>query len=156
MDFQIENSAFDKSRRSNSVTYMFEHGLFKLTLKFIERKEGIRLYGIDVHKAENKFKPKNESALFYAVKNALNELCKAGEFGEHPRFIKRLMWKDGHMTSDFRYYIRTAGKPKKAEKGYKPYYGICDDNYQIADCAEVFRQTGNVYLTCYDLMADED
>ena len=45
----------------------------------------------------------SESTLLYTIKEKLNR--------EGHRFIKKLMWKDGHMVDDKQQYIRAAKLP---------------------------------------------
>lgn len=140
----------------------FEHGLFTLLLHFIYRttSEGRQLswYGLTVERVNPLYKPRTESALFYGLLSSLNvivaerwQMFGYTKPGIVKPFIKKLMSKDGHMTSDYRYYIRTAGPMRKSA----PYWGITDDNYAIADCGKVFCDTGHVYLTVNDLKPDK-
>lgn len=80
---------------------------------------------------------KNESALWYAIRNVLR---KEGE-----DVIKKEMSKDGHMVSDGIFYVRSrkTGKPGA--------FGIYDDRYQVRDSAEDYNKGEEVSLSLVDM-----
>ena len=49
-----------------------------------------------------------ESRLLYHIKNKLNNDPGVVGCPEGTRFIKKRMWKDGHLVSDLQQYIRTS------------------------------------------------
>ena len=91
----------------------------------IERK-GSR---VTVTKTKGDPRVKNESALWYAIRNLLR---KAGE-----DVIKKEMSKDGHMVSDGIFYVRSR---KAGENSFMIY----DHRYQVRDSAEDYNKEGAV------------
>jgi hypothetical protein len=80
----------------------------------------------------NDSRVKDESHFFYQVKLAL--MRKGFDV------IKKEMAKDGHLTSEGRYYVRSRrGRPND---NFAVYY----DHYQLRDVAEEYRKHGRVEL----------
>jgi len=73
-----------------------------------------------------------ESGFLYLIKK---ELIKQGY-----DVIKKLMWKDGHLVSDYDHYIRT-----RKVKGPNS-FAIWDGNHAIRSCAEDYKRDGMVIL----------
>ncbi len=74
-----------------------------------------------------------ESRLFYHVKNALN---KQGH-----NFIKKRMWKDGHLVDDMQQYIRTKDGSM----------AIYNPQWAIAGADKLLRERGSLTLPVIDL-----
>lgn len=80
---------------------------------------------------------KDESDLFFRLKKTLQAL------GED--VIKKLMYKDGHMVSDYDYYVRSRNAKEVGS------YGIYNPSSSIRDGAEVYNREGSVILTAFAL-----
>lgn len=107
----------------------------------------LELYSVKVKKVEGKkYSPKTESTLLYHLKKAMNILVaeQYSIFGFTKPvikpFIKKRMWRDGHMVSDHCQYLRTSDKPKKN----MPYYGIWDSAYALRLTTEALKEFGQV------------
>jgi len=72
---------------------------------------------------------KNESHLLYRIQQELKQ--------QGYDVVKRLMWKDGHLTDDTRHYIRERGGE----------WAIVDSYYAIRDSAVDYRDNGTVEFT---------
>jgi hypothetical protein len=72
-----------------------------------------------------------ESRLLHRVKQVLNART------EGPVFIKKLMWKDGHMVDDLQHYLRTR-KP--------PYIYIYNGSWAIEGAEADYNKDGQVTL----------
>ena len=75
----------------------------------------------------------SESQLLYRVKLELNKLGY--------NFIKKLMWKDGHLTSEGQHYLRARKVPVK----HGEIESIWDTNYQVRDAAKDYNAGGVTY-----------
>lgn len=96
-----------------------------------------------------------ETAVFNLVKTALNQLSRCQRFlapsaSEYVSWIKKKMWKDGHMTADSNYYVR-----EQFRKGMTRQLAIHDGQYAIRDLCSELRTEGTVYLTVTDLLEGE-
>jgi len=79
-----------------------------------------------------------ESRLLYHVKRILN---KRGH-----DFIKKRMWKDGHLVDDHQQYIRSGRKP-----GSLTCLAIWNSHWAIEGANETFNRTGTVSLSFDDI-----
>jgi hypothetical protein len=77
---------------------------------------------------------KNESALLHHVKLAL--------IAQGFDVIKKLMWKDGHMVSEYQHYIRT----RRARVGTEA-IAIFSNFFALRDASEDFNTDGKVTLS---------
>lgn len=141
-----------------STEFSFKDFPFNVVLSFNYRKDDeaiktLNLFSVTVKLTEKKYKPANESLLLHHLKLAMNVLLAEQHmvFGVTeaviPPFIKKLMWKDGHLVDDTCHYLRTSGKPKKD----LPYYGIWDANYAIRLSTEKLKESGEVSFTVGNL-----
>lgn len=81
----------------------------------------------------------SDSQLFYDIKKILNSVVMiTSKYGV---FIKKLMYKDGHMVADTQYYIRSQ-KPTSPEKTY---IMIHDPSYAIRSLYEDYNK--NEFIT---------
>ena len=78
-----------------------------------------------------------ESRLLYHVKLALNR--------QGFDFIKKRMWKDGHLVDDMKQYLRE--RNMKAAR----VLAIYNDRWLIEGADEIYNRTGSVVLTVEDL-----
>ncbi len=92
---------------------------------------------IECHQEQSDPRMKNESHFFYHLKLALNK--------QGYDLIKKLMWKDGHMTDDLRYYLRQ----KKIKKN-EPCAMVIDDAYYFRNTAKAFNDGNYVNLNTVD------
>jgi len=90
-------------------------------MKVIVRKTYITFW-----REKNELRISNESSLLYRLKLLLNE--------RGFDFIKKLMWKDGHMVSDTQHYLRAR---KVAPNRICVIY---DGNYAIRDSAKEYNE----------------
>lgn len=88
---------------------------------------------VTIRRDDNDPRPSNESHLLYQIKR---ELQKQGF-----DVIKKRMWKDGHMVSDFCQYIRS--RNVKAPDAFM----LWDSEYAVRDLAQDYRKRGFVTLT---------
>ena len=72
-----------------------------------------------------------ESRLFYHMKPILESITGR-------KWIKKRMWKDGHMVDDIQQYLRTANKP---------YECIYNSAWAIESADDTLNRTGEVTLT---------
>lgn len=79
-----------------------------------------------------------ESRLLYHVKQILNR--------QGYNFIKKRMWKDGHMVSEQQLYLRER-KPKNGRL-----LGIYSHFWQIRGAEEDFNKNGEVMFTVQNLV----
>ena len=82
-----------------------------------------------------------ESRLLYHVKHYLN--------GCGHDFIKKRMWKDGHLVDDMQQYLRER-KPVAGSQ-----YCIFNPRWQIRGADSIFRERGEVILRVVDLLNAE-
>lgn len=82
--------------------------------------------------------PFKESLLLHRIKLALTK-----QTGRD--WIKKRMWKDGHMVSDHCQYLRER-KPHSAGQ-----LAVWDSSYAVRDIAEDFRECGEVVLSVANL-----
>ena len=87
-----------------------------------------------------------ESRFLYHVQKALNipeiyiEGCR-----NHPldnpslKFLKKRMWKDGHLVSDTQQYLRSR-KPVKKDDGSNVYLSLYNDHWAISDLSTDFNE----------------
>ena len=76
----------------------------------------------------------NESRLLHLIKTQLNH--------QGYDLIKKLMWKDGHMTSDHLHYLRVRN-PRKIKSG--EFYAIWHERFALEVSYEEFN-AGSLYL----------
>lgn len=76
----------------------------------------------------------SESTLLHNIKKTLN--------GMGFDLIKKLMWKDGHLTSETQHYLRSRKVSKNANV-----LMIWDENYQIRQLITPWNEEGKVWLT---------
>jgi hypothetical protein len=83
-----------------------------------------------------------ESALLHAVKTILNEQVRNRNYGSD--FIKKRMWKDGHLMDDMQQYLRS----RKLKPGC-----ICifNSRWQIEGAEVEYNETGKVTLSMHQL-----
>lgn len=98
----------------------------------------------------------NETAVFNLIKTALNQLSRSQRFlapsaTEYVSWVKKKMWKDGHMTADHCYYVR-----EQRRKGMTRMLAVHDESYAIRDLCVQLRTEGTVYLTVTDLLKGEN
>lgn len=74
----------------------------------------------------------SESLVYYRIKQILNE---AGF-----DVVKKLMWKDDHLTADTRYYIR--------DRRYR--FSLSDNDYAIRSLTEPFNSFEEIRLQYQD------
>jgi hypothetical protein len=72
----------------------------------------------------------NESRLLYHIKKKLNSMGYD--------FIKKLMWKDGHLTSQYQHYLRARKIPVKPRE----IESIWDTSFAVRNCAEDYNEGG--------------
>lgn len=87
-----------------------------------------------------------ESRLLYHLQKKLNK----GEIENFPytkmEWIKKRMWKDGHLVDDNQLYVRTK-KPYKTDKdGNKFYLAIWNTRWAIRGAEEDFNKYGEISL----------
>lgn len=87
---------------------------------------------IEVVREPSDPRPSNESHLLHMVKKTLIAMGFD--------VIKKRMWKDGHMVSDYCQYIRS--RNVKAPDAFM----VWDDQYCVRDLAVDFRRKGVVTL----------
>ena len=92
------------------------------------------------HKFYGKLYAKGESALLYHIKKELNK--------QGFDFIKKRMWKDGHMVDDLQQYLRER-KFKKVKEGYTC-LAIFNSDWAIRGAEEAFNN-GEIILTVIDI-----
>lgn len=80
-----------------------------------------------------------ESRLLYHVKNLLN---KMGHSASKGGWIKKRMWKDGHLVDDMQQYIRV----KKAPKDDTGILAIYNPTWAIKGAEEDFNTAGTTEL----------
>lgn len=85
---------------------------------------------------EGKERMKNASQLLHHVKKAL--------IAQGMDVIKKEMCKDGHLTSEGQFYIRS----RRTGKGC---FAIYDERYRVRDLIKDFHRDGVVYLNYVDL-----
>lgn len=90
--------------------------------------------GVVVSRQTHEFRVKNESHLLYRLKIELGL--------EGYDFIKKLMWKDGHMVADTQHYLRA--RNKKDTRGTRGIFCIYDNDYSIRNSAEEFNKGNEV------------
>lgn len=84
-------------------------------------------------------KPKNEPQLFYWLRDYYR--------AQGRDFIKRPMWKDGHMVADTQHYIRDRLPMTRAQREqFGAPIAIYDGRYALRDAAEDFRNGATVRL----------
>lgn len=92
-----------------------------------------------------------ESAIFLLVKQVMNKLNLMGVLPPNGqgniRWIKKKMWKDGHITDNSRYYVREQRKGN----GNQRMLAIHDPDYAIRSLSDSLRTEGSVRLTITDL-----
>lgn len=98
------------------------------------KKDGNR---VTVTRTPSDQRVRSESDFWYKLRNLLK---KSGE-----DVIKKEMSKDGHLTSDGIFYVRSR------HPGRLGTYGIYDPRYQLRNVAEDFNKEGSVTLTWVDL-----
>lgn len=96
-----------------------------------------------------------ETAIFNLVKVALNQLSRRERFlatspADYVSWVKKKMWKDGHLTADSNYYVK-----EQFRKGMTRQLAIYDDQYAIRDLCVQLRTEGSVYLTVTNLLEGE-
>lgn len=85
----------------------------------------------------------SESLLLHHVKLQLSKWMKKD-------FIKKLMWKDGHLVADTCHYIRERkGTPKWL-------MAIWDDQYAIRSLCDEWNKNGQIKLRVENLNADHE
>lgn len=83
------------------------------------------------------FNAAGESRLLYAVKLAIN--------AQGYEFIKKRMWKDGHMVDEMKQYLR-----ERNPRGRRVLV-IYNDQWNIEGADETYNRTGSVTLSVEDL-----
>lgn len=78
-----------------------------------------------------------ESRLLYHVKLALNS--------QGYDFVKKRMWKDGHMVADLQQYLRERNQRRARV------LAIYNGSWQIEGADEIYNHAGSVTLTVEDL-----
>lgn len=147
----MKSSLVDSKQQSEFYKeFSFTDLPFNVVLYFVycdkENSRVLELYSVKVKKVEGKkYNPKTESTLLYHLKKAMNILVAEQYsilgFTEPVKpFIKKRMWRDGHMVSEHCQYLRTSGKPKKNI----PYYGIWDSAYALRLTTEELKEHGEV------------
>jgi len=143
-----------KTNNELSVRCSFKSLPFKVVLTFIFDQENRPIFRfVDIKKAEGKkYRPNTESQILYDLKKALNilvtEQYQLFGFNEPlAPFIKKRMWKDGHMVSDHCQYLRTSGKPKKNI----PFWGVYDSYYALSFTTERLKTYGQVVFDVVEL-----
>ena len=154
---EIFNKKDASDGRSFQREFSFRNYPFNVILGFCYRnKDGASTLGLSrvtVKKTDQKYSPATESKILFDLKDALNIIIAEhyGVFGFTAPvikpFIKKLMWKDGHMVDDTCQYIRTSGKPQKD----MPYYGIWDGDYAIRLSTEKLKENGEVSFSVESL-----
>lgn len=97
-----------------------------------------------------------ETAIFNLIKTALNQLSRRERFlatapSHYASWVKKKMWKDGHLTADHCYYVR-----EQRHKGMTRMLAVHDESYAIRDLCVQLRTEGTVYLTVTDLLKGEN
>ena len=108
----------------------------KVTLKFDYENGSYGVCLVEKEKEDIKYRDSEwgsgESRLLYHIKKKLNEMGYD--------FIKKRMWKDGHLMDDQQQYLRSRKRNKNA-------IGIYNGSYSIDDAGEVFNKEGMFILT---------
>ena len=89
----------------------------------------IKIHSVQIIKEQDDPKLYSDSLLLYRIKQKLNTMGYD--------FIKKLMWKDGHLVDDHQHYLRE----RKGEYPMMIYWG----NWAICDACEDYNK-GSVDL----------
>jgi len=83
-----------------------------------------------------------ESRLLYHIKKVLN--------AEGWDFIKKRMYKDGHLVSDQQLYLRE----RKVDKGCNCCWAIWNQNWAVASANKSFNEDGKAVLSLTNMGAE--
>lgn len=137
-------------------TLTFDHAKYEVDLtERVTVEHGHILKTVTIRQVDQKFKPATESALLHELKIALNaalsQLSGIGFSPKQPPFIKKLMWKDGHLVDDTQHYLRTAGNPPNDDESTIFYCGILDSSYALHDSSKEFKRLGEYTFNVFAL-----
>ena len=77
--------------------------------------------------------------LLYQIKARASELLGA-------QLIKKLMWKDGHLVSDHKHYLRS-----RHQKAGRPIFAVTDDQWNIRSIESEYNRTGQAWFKVQDI-----
>ena len=109
----------------------------RASVKFIREEGDPKFYGVK--------EAKGESNLFHFLKKQMAAGHKDLPKGFPTVWIKKRMWKDGHMVDDMQQYLRTRKPVGKTKDGTRVFLSLHNTQWAI-DGAERWWNDGSVVL----------